>query len=87
MKCQSLFSGKNNKNISKCCLLEFLPSMLSIKYQYVVLPLYLKHGSRKDTVVLFVFFFNQKSSDNFLISPQKQMLWVLNGITSWRPFQ
>ena len=30
MKCQILFTGKNNgkKNVSKCHLLEFLPSML-----------------------------------------------------------
>ena len=31
MKCQILSSGKNKKNISKCCLLPFLPSMLSVK--------------------------------------------------------
>ena len=30
MECQSLFSGKNKKNISECRLLKFLPSMLSI---------------------------------------------------------
>ena len=30
MKCQSLFSGKNKKNISKSCL-KFLPSMLSVR--------------------------------------------------------
>ena len=30
MKCQSLFSGKNKKNISKCHLLKVLPSMLSL---------------------------------------------------------
>ena len=35
MKYQSLFSGKNKKNISKCCLVKFLPSMLSIK-QYLI---------------------------------------------------
>ena len=29
IKCQSQFSGKILKNISKCCLLQFLPSMLS----------------------------------------------------------
>ena len=33
MKYQTLFSGKNKKNISKCCLLKFLPSMLSISNQ------------------------------------------------------
>ena len=31
MKCQ-MFSGKNKKNISKCCLLKILPRLLSIKY-------------------------------------------------------
>ena len=31
MKCQILFSRKNKKNISKCHLLKFLPSMQSIK--------------------------------------------------------
>ena len=30
MKCQNMFSGKNKKNILKCCLLKLLPSMLSI---------------------------------------------------------
>ena len=30
MKCQSLFSAKNKKNISECRMLEFLTSMLSI---------------------------------------------------------
>ena len=28
MKCQSLFSGKNKRNISKCCLPKNLHSML-----------------------------------------------------------
>ena len=31
MKCQSLFSGKNKKNILKCHLVNFLPKVLSIK--------------------------------------------------------
>ena len=35
MKCQSQFSGKNKKNNSKCCLLNFFPSMLSVKHQYL----------------------------------------------------
>ena len=30
MKCQILFSGKNKKNISKCCLLKILPRVLSV---------------------------------------------------------
>ena len=29
IKCQSLFAGKNKKNISKCHLLELLPSIVS----------------------------------------------------------
>ena len=29
--CRSLFSEKNKKNISKCCLLKFLPRVLSVK--------------------------------------------------------
>ena len=32
MKCQILFSGKNKKNISKCCLLKILPRVLSVKH-------------------------------------------------------
>ena len=31
MKCQNLFSGKNKKNISVCCLLKILPRVLSVK--------------------------------------------------------
>ena len=31
MKCQSLFSGKNKKNIPKCSMLKFLPSMQNLK--------------------------------------------------------
>ena len=31
MKCLSLFSGKNKKNISVCHLLKSLPRVLSIK--------------------------------------------------------
>ena len=31
MKCQILFSRKNKKNISKCRLLQFLPSVQSVK--------------------------------------------------------
>ena len=32
MKCQILFSRKNKKNISKCHLLIFLPTVLSVKH-------------------------------------------------------
>ena len=31
IKCHTLCSRKNKKNISKCCLLKFLPSMQSVK--------------------------------------------------------
>ena len=31
MNCQNLFSGETKKNISKCRLLKFLSSMLSVK--------------------------------------------------------
>ena len=34
MKCKNLFSGKNKQNISKCCLLKFLPRVLSVKKMY-----------------------------------------------------
>ena len=30
MKCQILFSGKNNKNTSKCCQLKILAKVLSV---------------------------------------------------------
>ena len=36
MKCQTLFSGENKKNISKCRLLKFVPSMLSIEVFYAI---------------------------------------------------
>ena len=32
MKCQSLFTGKNKKNVSNCRLLEYIPSMLRVKF-------------------------------------------------------
>ena len=35
MKCLNLFSRKNKKNISVCCLLEILPRVLSIKVMSV----------------------------------------------------
>ena len=51
MKCQILFSGKTKqkkkqkknkktrKNVSKCCLLKFLPNMLSIKILFADMAL------------------------------------------------
>ena len=38
MKCQILFSGKNKKNISKCCLLKILPRVLSIRVVLFYFP-------------------------------------------------
>ena len=40
MKCQSLFSGKNKKNISKCRPLKFLPRVLSVKCQDDILKFF-----------------------------------------------
>ena len=34
MKCQNMFFGENKKNISKCCLLKFLPRVLSDKSRF-----------------------------------------------------
>ena len=36
MKCQNLFSGKNKKNISVCCLLKNVPRVLRVKSQFYV---------------------------------------------------
>ena len=44
MKCQILFSGKNKKNISKCCLLKILPRVLSVKPPLVFLLIVPKHS-------------------------------------------
>ena len=39
IKCQILFSGKNKKNISICCLLKILPKVLRVK-----LPNQIRHS-------------------------------------------
>ena len=39
MKCQSLFSEKNKKNISKCQLLKLLPSILIVKEWFHSVPI------------------------------------------------
>ena len=41
MKCQILFSGKNKKNISKCCLLIILPRVLSVDVEKYKRNIYL----------------------------------------------
>ena len=48
MEFQSLFSGKKKKSISNCCLLKFLPSLLSFKMEanFILLQFSLK-GQRK----------------------------------------
>ena len=43
MKCQNLFSLKNKKSISKCCLLRFLSSMLSIKSEIIIIMILILH--------------------------------------------
>ena len=48
MKNQNLFSGKNEKNISKCCLLIFLPRVLSV----TVLSICSRQISNTDFVIL-----------------------------------
>ena len=35
MICKSLLSGKNKTTISKCCMLKFLPSMISVDMLHV----------------------------------------------------
>ena len=41
MRCQILFSRKDKKNISKCRLLKFLPSMQSVNKKYTILTIVL----------------------------------------------
>ena len=55
IKCQMLFSGKNYKNISKCHLLKFLPSMPSVKMRENLSP---SKG---------IYFFCRISNINFLL--------------------
>ena len=38
MKCKSLFSGKNKKNISYCRLLKLLPSILNVNIRRTGVP-------------------------------------------------
>ena len=57
MKCQILFSRKIKKNISKCCLLKFLPSMQSVKMPVT---------SAADDI-LFFFFFSRKLDLTFYV--------------------
>ena len=35
MECQNLFSGQNEKNISRCCLLRFYPQSVKERYNIV----------------------------------------------------
>ena len=66
MKCQILFSRKNKKKISKCCLLKFLPSMQSVKaglkyslYENIILST-VDCGPALFAKVLVLFFENEK---------------------------
>ena len=54
MKCQNLFSGKNNnkkENISICPQLKDLPSMLRVNFNH-----FLGKFSRQHTETVFLFF-------------------------------
>ena len=52
MKCQILFSRKNKKNILKCCLLKFLPSMQSVKMSAAVVMIIALKGFKTIYIVL-----------------------------------
>ena len=59
MKCQILFSGKNKKNISKCCLLKILPRVLSVK-----IPILKIHIRKSDLAFVTL---SAKSADDKLM--------------------
>ena len=48
MKCQILFSGEKEKNISKCRLLKILPRVQSIKVGHI---LYVLIGARSSSTI------------------------------------
>ena len=47
MEYQSLFSGKNKKNVSKCHLLSHFPSMLSVNVSRLAIKRHLKSIQEK----------------------------------------
>ena len=51
MKCQSLFFGRNKKNIAKCCLLKFLFSILPVKCLDKSMQIHVTYFSTKTNVV------------------------------------
>ena len=56
MKCQNLFSGKNNKKqISVCPQLKDLPSMLRVNFNH-----FLGKFSRQHTETVFLFFYRKQ---------------------------
>ena len=77
MKCQSLFSGKNRKNISKCHQLKILPSMQSVN-----------NVCHTALAVFFVFFLLNwiRKQDSFYQSSGPLLMidyiWLLNW-SSW----
>ena len=62
MKCQGIFSEKNKKNVSNCCPLKFLPSMLSVNNLFMWTQLLLRWGHHMNI---------------FLIVPEKHILLIL----------
>ena len=45
MKSQIFFSGKNKKNVLKCCVLKLLPRVLSVKISQKKMPIILKNDN------------------------------------------
>ena len=53
LKCQSLFSGKNKKNISECNLLKIIPSMLSITWLWGDVKFFISSSFSKSSKMIF----------------------------------
>ena len=66
MKCQNLFPGKiSRKNISKCRLLQFLPSLLRVKAESLMIMVELTiYLTIYIYIYIFLFFFSFTSSRN-----------------------
>ena len=80
MKCQILFSGKNKKNSINLSSAENAQRVVKVK------DMVLFFFNQKSFIAPDKMFFQLKSTDIFLISPQKCMLWVLIRSTSVRHF-
>ena len=79
MSAHDMFSGRNKKAIY---LIPFVSGALC--FSFIIMMFAFKpmpfHGPYKCYIAPGkVLFFQSKSTDRFLISPQKHMLWVLIG--------